>query len=167
MVHFSEIFRGLVDPLLCRRAGISMSLIGAWSEIVGEASSYCRPDKILWTQGDFRVEAKNGLGRDDSSGVLVVACEGSRALFLMHDQSRIIASVNDFFGFCVVNRMRIVQKPMIAVSRKKSLIASISIPVLKEEDCKRIDEVTEGIENEHLRKALTRFGYAVIRSSYI
>ncbi|MBL0848771.1 MAG: DUF721 domain-containing protein [Candidatus Liberibacter ctenarytainae] len=161
MMHFSEIVYGLLDPLVHRRTGISMSLIGAWNEIVGNSTAeHCKPEKIVWP-------SRNYIGKENLSGniggILVVACEGSYVLFLMHDQTRIIRNINIFFGFSAIKKMRIMQKSMSVANRDSIHV----IPSLEEEDCRKIDKITEGIENESLKKSLIRFGRAVFGSSYL
>ncbi|MFV0256026.1 MAG: DUF721 domain-containing protein [Candidatus Liberibacter solanacearum] len=161
MMHFSEIIDDLLDPFLRRRAGISISLIGVWSELVGDdVAKHCKPEKIIWPRRDYADE------RDFSSnigGILVIACEGPYALFLMHDQSKIIRNVNVFFGFCAIKKIRFLQKP-VGITNQDSPCA---IPSLRENDCKKIEKMTEGIKDEPLKKALVRFGHAVIVFSYL
>ncbi|MBY7649038.1 MAG: DUF721 domain-containing protein [Candidatus Liberibacter europaeus] len=164
MVRFADIMHDIIDPFIRRRAGISMSLICAWDEIIASPiSTRCRPERIIWPRGNC-VDARDKIG-GMGEGVLIVACEGPYALFLMHDQSKIIRSVNDFFGFCAINKMRVVQKNMFVLNGDRKFDSAF--PDLKEHDCEKIDKITEGIENDPLKKALIRFGHAVIRSSYL
>lgn len=94
------------------RAGINTALLGSWSEIAGEDFADCtRPEKIAWARG----------GGDDGSfrpGVLTIACEGARALFLTHAQGELIQRINSFFGFAAVHQIRIVQKPVSQAVRR-------------------------------------------------
>src|SRR3546814_16263942 len=107
-MQISEVANGIIDPVLARRAGISTALLGSWDEIAGEEFADCtRPEKIGWPrQGGF----------DDGSGyqpgVLTIACEGARALFLAHAQGELLARINGFFGFSAVRLIRTVPKPV-------------------------------------------------------
>ncbi|PWL04643.1 DUF721 domain-containing protein, partial [Candidatus Liberibacter asiaticus] len=85
------------------------------------------------------------------------------ALFLMHDQSKIIRNVNIFFGFCAIKRIRFLQRSMSIVNQAPS----VSIPALEKDDCEKIDKMTEGIKDEQLKRALIRFGHAVVGCSYL
>ncbi|WP_244668535.1 DciA family protein [Candidatus Liberibacter africanus] len=77
-----------------------MSLINAWSEIVGrDVAKCCRPEKIIW-QNRNPVEKKGVL--NDVGGTLIIACKGSHVVFLMHDQSKIIRNVNVFLDFVLL-----------------------------------------------------------------
>jgi hypothetical protein len=102
-----KIANGLIDPILARRAGINTLLLGSWDEIAGEQFAGCsRPERIRWP----RQEGPDETGGGFAPGVLTVACEGARALFLMHQEAELISRVNSFFGFQAISQVRIVQK---------------------------------------------------------
>ncbi|MGZ2457681.1 hypothetical protein ACVINH_002707 [Rhizobium anhuiense] len=104
--QISELANGLIDPVLARRAGINTALLGSWSEIAGEDFADCtRPEKIAWARGGNEAGGFR-------PGVLTIACEGARALFLTHAQGELIQRINSFFGFAAVHQIRIVQKPV-------------------------------------------------------
>ncbi|MEG8099429.1 DUF721 domain-containing protein [Candidatus Liberibacter brunswickensis] len=161
MMHLSKVIDDLFDPLLHRRAGISMSLVSAWSEIVGiETSKCCIPEKIIWPNRYF-IENQDAL--EDVGGTLIIACEGVHIIFLMHDKSKIIRNVNVFFGFCAIRNIRFIQKQVGITSRD----SCPAIPALEKDDCEKIDKMTEGINDKLLKQALVRFGHAVIGCSYL
>ncbi|AJC78247.1 hypothetical protein IE4803_CH01003 [Rhizobium etli bv. phaseoli str. IE4803] len=149
--QISELANGLIDPVLARRAGINTALLGSWSEIAGEDFADCtRPEKIAWARG----------GGDDGSfrpGVLTIACEGARALFLTHAQGELIQRINSFFGFAAVHQIRIVQKPVSQAVRR-----SRTPPPLKGEAARKLEGMMEGIEGDKLRQAIQRLGTAVM-----
>ncbi|MDM9626708.1 DUF721 domain-containing protein [Rhizobium sp. S152] len=149
--QISELANGLIDPVLAKRAGINTALLGSWDEIAGEDFADCtRPEKIAWARG----------GGDDGSfrpGVLTIACEGARALFLTHAQGELIQRINSFFGFSAVHQIRIVQKPVSQAFKR-----SRTPPPLKGEAARRLEGMMEGIDNEKLREAVKRLGTAVL-----
>jgi hypothetical protein len=132
------------------RAGINTALLGSWDEIAGEDFADCtRPEKIAWARGG-----------DDGSfrpGVLTIACEGARALFLTHAQGELIQRINSFFGFSAVHQIRIVQKP-VSQAHKRSRTPQ----PLKGEAARRLEEHDGGIEGDKLREAVQRLGTAVL-----
>jgi hypothetical protein len=151
--QISEVANGIIDPVLARRAGISTALLGSWDEIAGEDFADCtRPEKIAWPRGDGYGEGGH------QPGVLTIACEGARALFLSHAQGELIARINGFFGFPAVRQIRIVQKPVSQTFKhpRKPL-------PLKGEAAKRLEAMMEGIESEALKKAVERLGTAVMQ----
>lgn len=153
-MQIAEVANSIVDPVLARRAGISTALLGSWDEIAGEEFADCsRPEKIAWPRRD---------GSNDAGGyqpgVLTVACEGARALFLTHAQGELIARINAFFGFPAVRQIRIVQKPVSQAAKHRR-----PPPPLKGEAAKRLEGMMDGIESEALRNAVARLGTAVLQ----
>lgn len=152
--QISEIANGMLDPILARRAGLNTMLLGSWDEIAGADFAECtRPERIKWERG--------GVGSDDGGfrpGVLTVACEGARALFLMHAQAELIQRINAFFGFAAIERVRIVQKPVSQPARRPRLRP---LPPREKE---RIAGLLTEIEDPRLRDALERLGQAVAAS---
>ncbi len=159
-MQISEVANGIVDPVLARRAGISTSLLGSWDEIAGEDFADCtRPEKITWPRGGLgRDEGMSSSGGGYQPGVLTIACEGARALFLSHAQGELIARINGFFGFPAVRQIRIVQKPVSQTFKHPR-----KPPPLKGEAARRLEDMMDGIESEALRKAVERLGTAVLQ----
>ncbi|MGX5665832.1 DUF721 domain-containing protein [Rhizobium daejeonense] len=152
-LQISEIANGIIDPVLSRRAGISTALLGSWDEIAGENFAECsRPEKIAWPRrGDAGDEGGH------RPGVLTIACEGARALFLSHAQGELIARINGFFGYPAISQIRIVQKPVSTASLRPSRPRK-----LEGEKAKRLAAMMDGIEDEKLRLAIERLGTGVL-----
>lgn len=153
-LQIAEIANGLMDPVLARRAGISTALLGSWDEIAGDEFAECtRPEKIAWPRRDGS-EGEGG----HKAGVLTIACEGARALFLSHAQGELIDRINGFFGFPAIRQIRIVQKPVSVATRYRR-----KPQPLRGEAARRLNEMMDGIENEALRKAVEKLGTAVMQ----
>ncbi|WP_337266326.1 DUF721 domain-containing protein [Oryzifoliimicrobium ureilyticus] len=151
--QIAELANGLIDPVLARRAGINTALLGSWDEIVGADFANCtRPEKIAWARS-----AEDG---NFKPGVLTIACEGARALFLSHAQGELIQRINSFFGFAAVHQVRIVQKPV-------SLAVKHARPPqpLKGEAALKLEDMMKGLEDDRLRSAVKRLGTAVLGKS--
>jgi hypothetical protein len=149
----ADLANGIIDPVLSRRAGINTALLGSWDEIAGERFADCtRPEKITWPR-------QNGFADEGGHrpGVLTVACEGARALFLSHAQGELISRINSFFGYPAIAQIRIVQKPVSKATRR-----SRTPPPLKGEAAERLGGMMDGIEDDKLRQAITRLGTAVL-----
>ncbi|WP_246102984.1 DUF721 domain-containing protein [Rhizobium straminoryzae] len=152
-LQIAEIANGIMDPVLARRAGISTALLGSWDEIAGEDFADCtRPEKIAWPRRDGGDEAGY------QPGVLTIACEGARALFLSHAQGELIERINGFFGFPAIRQVRIVQKPVSVQLRHRP-----APQPLRGEAARRLDAMMEGIESDALKRAVQRLGTAVLQ----
>lgn len=148
----AEMASGLVDPVLQKRAGINLSLLQSWEDIVGPAvGGASRPLRIVWPR------RRN---EDDpfSPATLVIACEGFAALQIQHETGEIISRVNGFLGFSAIGRIRIEQKPVVTPHKRK-----VKRPLaLAPSEERRIEKKTENIEDDALRAALERLGKNIL-----
>lgn len=150
-VPVGDLAGAILDPVLRRRAGISMGLVQSWEDIVGpRLADKTRPERIAWPK--HRHE-------DDpfEPAVLHVACEGFAALALQHETGEVIARINSFLGFSAIGRIKIVQKP---VSRE---VKASRLPPrqLGADERARIEQSVAGIDDDGLREALERLGTGV------
>lgn len=148
----SDIATGILDPVLRKRAGISVGLVQSWEEIVGpRLADRTRPEKIVWPRR---------MDDDDpfEPAVLVIACEGAAALHVQHETNEIVSRVNAFLGFAAVGRVRIVQKPVSAGSDK----SRPRLRALSELEKKRVAGTVAKIEDDGLRAALERLGTTIL-----
>ena len=151
-VPVSDLATAILDPVLRKRAGISIGLVQSWEEIVGpRLASSSRPEKIQWPRR---------MHDDDpfEPAVLVVACEGSAALHLQHETGEIIGRVNAFLGFSAVGRIRILQKPVAQLSSKPKPVPRM----LSQEEKARLAGTVGKIEDDGLRASLERLGTTIV-----
>jgi hypothetical protein len=151
-VAVSDLATAILDPVLRRRAGISIGLVQSWEEIVGpRLAKSSRPEKIQWPRR---------MHDDDpfEPAILVVACEGAAALHLQHETGEIIGRVNAFLGFSAVGRIRIVQKPVTSVSSEPKP----SPRALSQEEKARLAKTVGHIEDDGLRASLERLGATIV-----
>jgi hypothetical protein len=155
--QIAEAANRLIDPVLQRKAGINTALIGSWDEIAGADFADCsRPEKITWPRRNADRQGETG-GMEP--GVLTVACEGARALFLAHAQGELIQRINGFFGFPAIRQIRIVQKPVNMQARSRRRLRPLSAS-----EKSHLSELTADIESEPLKAALDRLGRGVYGS---
>ncbi|WP_274425043.1 DUF721 domain-containing protein [Chelativorans sp. YIM 93263] len=151
-IPVSDLASELIDPVLRRRAGLSIDLVQSWSEIVGERlAGRTRPEKVAWPRR----------AREDDPfepATLVIACEGPAALHVQHETSEIIARANAFLGFGAIGRVKIVQKPVSGTAVKPRPRPR---PLTADEKSK-LAGMTAGIEDEGLRASLERLGESVL-----
>lgn len=147
-----DLVGGVIDPMLRRRAGISVMLVQSWEEIAGpRLAEVTRAERIAWPRR---------LSEDDPfrPATLVVACEAVAAMRLQHESGEMIARVNALLGFDAVDRIRIVQKPVGSAGRP----AKAAPRALTAEEAAALDRSVAGIEDEALRLSLDRLGRSVL-----
>lgn len=150
-VPVSDLVTELLDPVLRRRAGISVALVQSWEEIVGpRLAAMSRPLKIQWP-------SRPGDDGAFEPGTLVVACEGLAALHVQHQTSEILARLNAFLGFSAIGRVRIVQKPVASAAPPRA-----QAPPLPAGAAEALARRVSPIEDEALRASLERLGRSVL-----
>ncbi|RWK29974.1 DUF721 domain-containing protein [Mesorhizobium sp.] len=151
-VPVSDLATQILDPVLRKRAGMSIGLVQSWEEIAGpRLASRSRPEKIQWPRR---------MHEDDpfEPAVLVIACEGMAALHLQHETGEIIHRVNAFLGFNAIGRIRIVQKP---VTVDKGRLRPSLRPLTAAEKVK-LSGTVGMIEDDGLRASLERLGATIL-----
>ncbi|MCT8991456.1 DciA family protein [Chelativorans sp. SCAU2101] len=153
-VPVSDLASEILDPVLRRRAGLSVALVQSWPEIVGERlADRTQPEKIAWPR-------RRSEDEPFEPATLVIACEGPAALYVQHETAEIISRANSFLGFAAIGRIKIVQKP---VARRPAERPK-SVRTLSQDERERLDRLTEGIEEEGLRDSLKRLGESLLAS---
>ncbi len=152
----AELVGDVLKPSAKKRGFASTDLFRNWADIVGPMHrDHSQPERLSWPR---RMEDGGEDGFEPAT--LTVRCEGSRALLFQHEIPQILERINVLFGFPAVSRIRIVQKPIQrpAVSRPARLR-----PLTRAEEA-HVKGLTEGIENDGLRRALEALGAAVLAS---
>ena len=143
-----------LDPPVRARGFATTALLGEWPAIVGaELAEFTMPDRLVWPrrhQDSEEPAPKKGWRAEGA--ILVLRVEGPRAIEVQHRSGAILERVNTYFGYRAVAEMRILQAP---VTRKPSRASSP--PAL---DSTEALPTSASIENERLRKALSRLGAA-------
>ena len=150
----SDLAGEILDPILRKRAGISIGLVQSWDEIAGpRLASHTRPEKIVWPRR---------MHEDDpfQPATLIMACEGFAALRVQHETGEIIDRINAFLGFNAIGRIKIVQKPV----HTEPVRAKPRPRKLSADEEGRIAGVVSGVEDEGLRGSLERLGRTIIGS---
>src|SRR5690606_31791634 len=148
----SDLASDLLDPVMRKRAGISIEIVQCWTEIAGDRlAASTRPIKINW---------QRRLSDEDpfEPATLVIACTGAAALRVQHETSEIISRVNSFLGFAAIGRVKIVQKALTNLEREKPPAPR----ALERSERDRLERLTDGIEDEGLKESLKRLGASVL-----
>lgn len=151
-VPVSDVATGILDPVLRKRAGMSVGLVQSWEEIVGpRLATASRPEKIQWPRR---------LNEEDpfEPATLVIACEGMAALHLQHQTGEIVSRVNAFLGFNAIGRVRIVQKPLSGQHKPPRPTPR----QLSGAERARLAEVVAPLEDDGLRTSLERLGASIL-----
>lgn len=153
--QISELTRGVLQPAMARRSGMTMDLLAGWKDIAGP--KYCEhtlPEKISWP---------NRAGSQDAflPGQLIVACEASIALFFQHELDQVVERVNIYFGYPAINKIKLVQKPVYqSPGEKRSKPAKLNT-----QKAQKLKSILDRVEDDELRSRLAKFGEGVMRKN--
>lgn len=149
----SELVGKVLEPVMARRAGMTLDLINAWPELAGdEFRKTTRPEKIDWPK-----RARSG--EPFEPAVLVIACDAASALFFQHAMAPVLERVNVFFGFEAIKRIRIVQKPVL----DRMDIAPRKNPgELHRDEEARLAKIIDDVEDPELKAVLEKLGRGII-----
>ena len=143
-----EFAETLLTPIAQRQTGMTLDLIAAWEQIAGpEHYAKTAPERLKWPRGTVD---------EFTPATLVVACEGSHAVFFQHAAGTVVERLNRFFGFAAVDRVQIVQKPV-----TRTVPARPAPPRPTREGARAVDERVAAIADPGLREALRRLGRGV------
>lgn len=147
----ANLVNAVLDPVLAKRAGLSLALIDAWPEIAGAqiAEASC-PLKIDWPRRRHEDDAFE-------PGVLVVAAEAMAALHIQHQTGEIVGRVNAFMGFDAICRVRLVQKQLAEPPKPRRKARPLTAA-----ETDRIERLAQGFDDAGLRDAVRRLGRSVL-----
>ena len=146
-----------LDPAARARGFATMALLSEWPAIVGaELAQFTMPDRVVWPRRREDEEPANPLRRRrDEGATLMLRVEGPRAIEVQHRSGQILERVNLYFGYRAITEMRILQAPVARAATKPASPAPL-------DDSYTLPS-SASIEDEGLRKALSRLGSATRR----
>jgi hypothetical protein len=143
----------ILDPVLRKRAGMSIGLVQSWEEIVGpRLAAEIAPGEDSMAAAHARTTTRSSR-----------PCWSSPAkawphLHVQHETSEIISRANAFLGFGAIGRIRIVQKPV----RPRSARTARGSPFFAaSRNGLRSRALVGKIEDDGLRASLERLGASV------
>jgi hypothetical protein len=143
-----EILVGALDPALRKRGFASRDIITHWKSIApAPYGEVAMPDKLAWPRGE----------RSAQGATLHLRCLPGHQLALQHEAPRIAAAINRYFGYVLVDQVRLSANPFSPGSGRKAEPRPEPDPVQQAE----VGRAVSGIADDGLRAALTELGLAI------
>lgn len=145
-----ELVSALVDPMLQQRMGMTTQVMSSWQDIVGDdLSQMARPLKLDWPSRELDAACVE-------PATLTIECNPGMGVFVSHETRRMVSSLNLFFGFSAIGRIKVVQAeqafaPTAAKPRSRKGVDPASIPT-------HLRSLIAKTDDERLRASLTRMG---------
>ncbi len=142
----------LAGPIARKALGKRFAALGSlledWRHIVGsDLADRTQPDKLVFPHGDRK------------GGVLTIRTASADALELQHETPRILERLNGHFGYCAVDRIKLIQAPP---KPAKSKPAKAPRPASPEESAV-IANALSTVENTALRHHLEQMADALLK----
>lgn len=139
-----------LDPTLKRRGFASRDLLANWVSIVPAPwNEVAMPDRLVWPRRDKP---------EPEGAILHLRCMEGHGLALSHEGPLIAASINRYFGYLLVGRVRLASMP---IERKRHQPQADGIR-LSPRDNETIRQATSQIEDAALRQALQTLGRGIL-----
>ena len=142
----SQLTERLVGPGLKKRSQFLAKLISDWSDIAGEASSYCLPVDLQFPNNK-RID-----------GTVVLSVVSGRGPKVQMMSQTLITQMNRSFGFAAVSRIRLRQDMVRATITEYDKSADETGHERDTFPLHTLEKVTSQIKNPELRAALIRLG---------
>lgn len=148
----ADIVSGALDPVLKKRGFASRDIITHWTAMAPSPyDQVAIPDKLVWPRGE----------RGAEGATLVLRCVPGHALAIAHEGPRIAAVINRYFGFVLVNGVRLSAEPFTPGSGEKAQEPTRPDPGVAAKVGAQVAEVAD----EDLREALRTLGHALAARS--
>ncbi len=146
-VSVSEALGAALDPVLKKRGFASRDILAHWGAMApAPYDKVTRPDKLSWPRGEKGAEG----------AVLYLRCHPGHALALAHEGARVAAAINRYFGYILVNQVRMSAEPF---SEMEALPETQ--PALGDVARARIGRAVEKVGDPGMRDALKQLGQAM------
>ena len=142
----SQLTERLVGHGLKKRSQFLAKLIGDWSDIAGEAASYCLPVDLQFSNNKRIV------------GTVVLSVVSGRGPKVQMMSQTLITQMNRSFGFAAVSRIRLRQDMVRATITEYEKSAHETGHEQDTVPLHKLEKVTSQIQSPELRAALIRLG---------
>lgn len=147
-VGVGELIAGALDPAFRKRGFASRDIVTHWKSIApAPYGEVAMPDKLAWPRGE----------RSAQGATLHLRCLAGHQLALQHEAPRIAAAVNTYFGYVLVDQVRLSATPFTPGSAGKAEPAPRPDPVQQAAVGRSVARVAD----DGLRAALTELGLAI------
>lgn len=147
-VGVGDVLAGALDPALKKRGFASRDIVAQWRAMAPRPfDEVALPDKLAWPRGE----------RGAQGATLYLRCAEGHRLALQHEAPRIAAAINRYFGYVLVNDVRLAVTPFAPPAPKKPPAPEGPDPVKRA----IVARAVNGVEDGALREALRELGHLI------
>jgi hypothetical protein len=147
-VGMAEAMSAVLEPAMRKRGFASRDILTHWAAMApAPYDKVAIPDKLSWPRGE----------RGADGATLYLRCVAGHALALSHEGPLIAAAVNRYFGYLLVNAVRLSIEPFSPGSGAKPETASVA-PATRE----KVSDALDAVEDDGVKEALRQLGHAIL-----
>lgn len=148
-VALGEAVGGAIGPMFKKRGFANRDLITHWAAIAPTPyDKVAIPDKLHWPRGAAGAEG----------AILFLRCAEGQRLALAHEAHHIAASVNRYFGYVLVNTVKLSAMPFTPGSAETEQNMAQPSPEVAQE----VEAVLAEVGDPEVREALRRLGEGIL-----
>ena len=149
LTDIGELASKVLDPVLKRRGFASREILVHWYSIApAPYNKVSIPDRLKWRRGEAGAEG----------AILFLRCHEAHRLALTHDGSLIVGAINRYFGYVLVDAVKLSAEPFTFRSDTKVQIAIVT----GADTIQEIESKIATVEDEGIKQALRKLGQGVL-----
>ncbi len=146
--ELGELVGGLIEPALRKRGFASRDILENWHVIAPPPYNRVTfPCHLKWRRNEAGAQG----------ALLFLRCHEGHRLALAHDHERIAAAVNQYFGYVLVDAVKLSAEPFIPGSQPERQTGREP----NESDIAEVEDALGQVEDEALREALKKLGLGI------
>lgn len=153
MSGVGELAGKVLGPHLQKRGFASRDLLTHWGVIApAPYNKTSIPDRLVWRRGE----------KGAQGAILFLRCMDAHRLALSYDGQLIAGAINRYFGYVLVDSIKLSIEPFIAGSGKKAQVAVEP----SERERAGIEAELAGIKDEKLKDSLRKLGHGLVSKKH-
>ncbi len=141
----NDVINKAIDPVLKKRGFANRDIITNWQNFApAPYDKVAMPERLEWKRG------KAG----EEGATLYLRCAPSHALALSHESTKIAATINRYFGYILIGKIKLSLEPFSPHSSK--IIDKQKTP--SKEVIKKINQEISDVKDNELKQALYQLG---------
>ncbi len=145
----STLANGILDPALKKRGFASRDILAHWQIIAPAPYNLVSvPDRLKWR--------RNEAGADGA--LLFLRCHEAHRMALMHDGPAIVGAVNRYFGYVLVDKIKLSAAPFVTTPDTNT----IKSRKLNAQTQAKLESKIADVQDDGVKEALRKLGAGVL-----
>lgn len=146
-----------IDPILKKRGFANRDLIANWPVFApAPYNKVAIPDRLIWSRKN-NASQNNTSQEGEQGATLFLRCAPTHALALNHESAKIAAAINRYFGYVLINKIKLSLEPFSPSSSKKPNKEK----TISKEISNAVNKEVSNVKDDELKQALRELGLKI------